>query len=94
VAVAETVADAPAVVTALKGTDPDAPTPEQVRTTSAVLQPYAENVRQDTSVDFVVVMALDRTRFTHPNPANIGEPFVGDLGDAPEGGVFTQQYKG
>ena len=85
VAVAETVADSPAVVTALKGSDPS---------NSAVLQPYAEHVRLDTSVDFVVVMALDRTRFTHPNPANIGEPFVGDLGDAPEGGVFTQQYEG
>ena len=59
-----------------------------------MLQPYAEHVRLDTSVDFVVVMALDRTRFTHPNPANIGKPFVGDLGDAPEGGVFTQEYTG
>ena len=37
-------------------------------------------------------MALDRTRYTHPDPAQIGKKFIGDLGDAPEGGVFTQEY--
>ena len=92
VAVAETVADSPAVVTALKGPDPSAIVVAVAEVSE--LQPYAEHVRRDTSVDFVVVMALDRTRFTHPNPANIGKPFDGDLGDAPEGGVFTQEYKG
>jgi sensor histidine kinase regulating citrate/malate metabolism len=60
----------------------------------AVLQPYAEAVRKDTRVDFVVVMHLDRTRCTHPNPAQIGGHFVGDLGDAPQGGVFTQEHLG
>lgn len=58
------------------------------------LQPYAERVRRDADVDFVVVMQLDRTRCTHPVPERIGERFVGDLGDAPEGGVFTQEYEG
>ncbi len=58
------------------------------------MQPYAERARADTDVDFIVVMALDRTRFTHPDPAQIGRPFVGDLGSAPEGGVFTQEYVG
>jgi len=83
VAVALAVADSPAVRDALDQPDP-----------SAALQPYAEEVRKDTEVDFVVVMQLDRTRFTHPNPDRIGEPFVGDLGGAPEGKVFTQQYTG
>jgi sensor histidine kinase regulating citrate/malate metabolism len=83
VAVAEAVADSPTVTAALDDRDP-----------SAVLQPFAEKVRADTGVDFVVVMQLDRTRYTHPNPARIGEDFVGDLGDAPEGRVFTQQYTG
>ena len=59
-----------------------------------ILQPYAERVRLDADVDFVVVMGLDRTRCTHPTIANIGKPFVGDLGDAPQGGVFTQEFKG
>lgn len=61
---------------------------------SAVLQPFAEEVRRDTQVDFVVVMRLDRTRYTHPDPRQIGRRFIGDLGDAPQGRVFTQEYAG
>lgn len=83
VAIAETVADSPTALQALAQPDP-----------SAMLQPYCELVRHDTHVDFVVVMGLDRTRYCHPDPDNIGKPFIGDLGDAPEGGVFTQQYTG
>ena len=83
VSVALSVADSPAVRQALAASDP-----------STVLQPYAEQVRADTDVDFVVVMDLDRRRFTHPNPARIGQRFVGDVGRAPEGRVFTQEYGG
>lgn len=83
VAVAESVADSPTVQQALESSSP-----------STTLQPYAEQVRADTGVDFVVVMALDRTRFTHPDPTQIGKPFIGDLGSAPEGRVFTQEYTG
>ena len=83
VAVALAVADSPAVVRAVR--EPE---------TCSSLQPYAERVRLDADVDFVVVMELDRTRCTHPTVSNIGKPFVGDLGDAPEGGVFTQEYRG
>jgi type II secretory pathway pseudopilin PulG len=72
VAVAQAVADSPTVVGALDDADP-----------SATLQPFAERVRRDTGVDFVVVMGLDRTRFTHPDPSEIGEKFIGDLGGAP-----------
>ena len=83
VAVALAVADSPTVVNAVQQPDP-----------TATLQPYAERVRLDAGVDFVVVMALDRTRFTHPIESNIGKPFIGDLGDAPEGGIFTEQNEG
>lgn len=83
VAVAETVADSPTVREALASADP-----------TARLQPWTEDVRKDTDTDFVVVMALDRTRYTHPDPPQIGRPFVGDLGDAPAGEVFTQEYTG
>ena len=83
VAVAEAVADSPTVVRAVTGPHP-----------TTALQPFAVDVQRDTGVDFVVVMGLDRTRFTHPNPSRIGEPFVGDLGDAPRGRVFTQEYTG
>ena len=83
VAVAQAVADSPTVVRALADRDP-----------STVLQPFAERVRRDTDVDFVVIMRLDRTRFTHPDPSQIGEKFIGDLGTAPDGRVFTQEYTG
>ena len=83
VAVARSVADSPTVRDALTTSDP-----------TAVLQPYAEQVRKHAAVDFVVVMKLDRTRYTHPNPAQIGGKFVGDLGGAPQGRVFTQEYTG
>lgn len=83
VAVAESVADTPLLVKALTAPDP-----------SSVIQPYAERVRHDTSVDFVVVMAMDRTRYSHTDPSQLGKKFIGDLGDAPEGRVFTQEYAG
>jgi sensor histidine kinase regulating citrate/malate metabolism len=83
VAVAEAVAESPTVLEALREPDP-----------SRVLQPYAERVRRDSGTDFVVVMALDRTRYSHPDPRRIGEPFIGDLGGAPRGRVFTQEYTG
>ena len=83
VAVARSVADSPTVGQQLRSPDP-----------SSGLQPYAEQVRADTDVDFIVVMGLDRTRFTHPDPAQIGRKFVGDLGKAPQGRVFTQEYAG
>ena len=82
-AVALAVADSPAVRDGLRRPDP-----------SASLQPYAEEVRSDTGVDFVVVMALDRTRYSHPDPDQIGKQFVGDLGGAPQGRNFTQEYVG
>ncbi len=82
-AVAESMADSPTVRAAVLGSDP-----------SATLQPYAEEVRADTDTDFVVVMDLDRTRFTHPDPDRIGEAFIGDLGTAPGGRPFTQEYAG
>jgi two-component system, CitB family, sensor kinase len=83
VAVAQAVADSPTVLEALSDPDP-----------TVRLQPYAERVRVDSDVDFVVVMKTDRTRYTHPNPENIGRPFIGDLGNAPEGEVFTQEFEG
>ncbi|GAA4699120.1 sensor histidine kinase [Nocardioides nanhaiensis] len=83
VAVARAVADSPAVVDAVSLGDP-----------AARIQPYAEQVRVDTGVDFVVVMDLERIRFSHPDPANIGRRFVGDVGQAPQGRVFTQEFTG
>jgi len=82
-AVAVSVADTPQVVRALGTPDP-----------SRSIQPFAERVRHDSRTDFVVVMALDRTRYSHPDPGQLGRPFIGDLGTAPGGRPFTQQYTG
>ena len=82
-AVARSVADSPFVRQAVESADPT----EQ-------LQPFAEEVRHDTGTDFVVVMDPDRIRFTHPDLEQIGRRFVGDVGGAPEGRAFSQEYVG
>ena len=82
-AVARTLADSPALLDALGDPQP-----------SVAIQPMAEQVRRDAAVDFVTVMSPDRIRFSHPDPANIGRRFIGDVGGAPEGRVFTQEYAG
>ena len=81
--IAETIADSPLVQDAVVGTDP-----------TSVLQPYAEQVRADTATSFITVMAPDRTRFTHPDPAQIGQPFVGNIDLALSGESFTETYTG
>ena len=37
---------------------------------------------------------MDRTRWSHPEPTRIGQPFVGDLGTAPAGVPFVQTFRG
>ncbi len=82
-AVAVSVADTPQVRRALRLAEP-----------SVVIQPFAERVRRDSGTSFVVVMGLDRTRYSHPDPAQIGRKFIGDLGGAPQGREFSQEYEG
>ena len=81
--VAETVASTPAVVRAVQGPDP-----------SRVLQPLAENVRRETGTDFVVVMSPSGTRFSHPNPREIGGHFIGHIAAAAAGGQVVEDYTG
>ncbi|GIF06636.1 histidine kinase [Actinoplanes siamensis] len=82
-AVAETIAHSPEVVAALRSADP-----------TSVLQPYAETTRLATGTDFIVVMAPDRTRYTHPNTRLIGQPFAGTVAGALAGGVVVEEYRG
>jgi sensor histidine kinase regulating citrate/malate metabolism len=82
-AIVESLADSPLVVDAVTGPDP-----------SAVLQPYVEEVREDTGTSFITVFAPDRTRYTHPDPAQIGRPFRGSINPALEGRTFTETYTG
>lgn len=81
--VAVSVADSPNVRTAVGEDDP-----------TRQLQPFAERVRADTGVDFVTIMAPDGTRYTHPNPAQIGGKFLGNRAVALRGEVFTETYTG
>jgi two-component system CitB family sensor kinase len=80
---ASALAELPEVHAALEQEDP-----------SATLQPIAESVRKATDTDFIVFMAPDRTRYTHPNPDRIGEPFIGTIEPALAGGTVTETYEG
>jgi sensor histidine kinase regulating citrate/malate metabolism len=61
---------------------------------SAVLQPYALDVMAGAGVDFVTIMAPDRTRWTHPRDEEIGRPYIGSIDAALEGGVLTEVTAG
>ncbi|MFI6290296.1 ATP-binding protein [Nonomuraea sp. NPDC050790] len=82
-AVTKTIATSPDVLDALGAPDP-----------TATLQPYAERVRLRTGVDFVTIMEPDGTRYTHPNPAEIGKRFLGHTAPALRGHTFTETYTG
>lgn len=84
VAVARTLAEQPAVRDTMRQSDP-----------SRTLQPLVEQVRASTDVAFITVMSPEGIRYTHPNADRIGEPFVGNVDEAPgEGEVFTETYTG
>ncbi|MGW7457218.1 ATP-binding protein [Streptomyces sp. NPDC054797] len=86
-AVARAVADSPSVREAVRGAA-DGSDP------SALLQPYAQKVREDSGVDFVTIMAPDGRRWTHPDPRRIGEPFMGNTAPALRGETFSETYTG
>ncbi|WP_435648831.1 SpoIIE family protein phosphatase [Kitasatospora purpeofusca] len=83
VAVAQTYANSPGIVQALRSPDP-----------SAVLQPSAQAARINAGVDFIVVLSTDGIRYTHPNPDRIGHKFVGDYQPALSGQVVTEEVVG
>ncbi|WP_433380758.1 sensor histidine kinase [Actinoplanes sp. CA-142083] len=83
VGIAEAVARSPAVVEAVRGPAP-----------SPMLQPYAESIRLATHTDFVVVMATDRTRYSHPTEKLIGQPFIGSIDAALAGGRVVEKHTG
>jgi two-component system CitB family sensor kinase len=82
-AIATSVAANPFVHEALAG-----------RTPSALLEPYALDLMSGTETDFITIMAPDRTRYTHPNMAEIGQPFIGTIAPALAGESFTETYAG
>ncbi|MFF7899910.1 SpoIIE family protein phosphatase [Streptomyces sp. NPDC088817] len=83
VAVAQTFAHSPGVVSALRTPSP-----------SKVLQPLTESARRSAGVDFIVVMDTNGIRYTHPLPSRIGQRFVGTIGPSLAGDVYTESVHG
>ncbi|MFC9651747.1 MULTISPECIES: SpoIIE family protein phosphatase [unclassified Streptomyces] len=81
--VATAFANSPGIAPALRAPDP-----------SAILQPRAEAVRKASMVDFVVVLNTKGIRLTHPNPARIGEHFIGTIGPSLKGRTITEIVPG
>src|SRR5215207_215869 len=82
-AVAETIAVDPFVDEALATDEP-----------TAELQPYAVDIMREAGVDFITIMAPDRIRYTHPDPDQIGQEFLGNIDRALAGDPFTETYTG
>jgi sensor histidine kinase regulating citrate/malate metabolism len=82
-AIAVSIANEPSTPLAIESDDP-----------TSRLQPETEKIRQVTGVDFIVVMAPDRTRFTHTTVDLIGKPFSGNIDRALLGETFTETYVG
>ncbi|WP_059384281.1 sensor histidine kinase [Rhodococcus rhodochrous] len=61
---------------------------------TAALQPRAEQIREATGVDFVVVVNPEGIRVTHPVPEQIGLPYTGHTDEARSGTPFTETYTG
>ncbi|MFJ8748064.1 ATP-binding protein [Streptomyces sp. NPDC102441] len=82
-AAALAMAESPSVHEAIRTPDP-----------SAVLQPYAERVREDTGIAFVTIMNPEGVRWTHPDPTQIGRSFIGHTERALLGETFEETYAG
>ncbi|MDF0528404.1 ATP-binding protein [Tsukamurella sp. 8F] len=82
-AVAVALARAPSTVAALAAQDP-----------TAQLLPVTDSVSHATGMDFIVVMAPDRTRYTHAERDRIGGRFTGNIDEALRGRTFTETYAG
>ncbi|WP_083442312.1 sensor histidine kinase [Nitriliruptor alkaliphilus] len=80
---AASIAEVPEVRTALAGTDP-----------TDTLQPLAERIRARADVSFVVVMTVEGTRFTHPDPDQIGGTYIGTIAPAATGGEVVETFEG
>jgi serine phosphatase RsbU (regulator of sigma subunit)/PAS domain-containing protein/anti-sigma regulatory factor (Ser/Thr protein kinase) len=83
IAVAQTFAHSPGVLSALRSPDP-----------AKILQPITEAGRKSAGVDFVVVMDTKGIRYTHPMPDRIGKRFVGEIAPSLAGKVYTESVHG
>ncbi|MEN8650820.1 sensor histidine kinase [Streptomyces sp. 21So2-11] len=82
-ATATAVATSPAVIEAARSDDP-----------TPLLQPYADGLRKEAGVDFVVIMAPNGIRWTHPEPGQIGKTYRGRTAPALKGETFGETHVG
>lgn len=59
---------------------------------AAALAGFAEHERALTGADFVVIMSPSGLRYTHPDPDQVGEMFVGTIAGAQAGGTVVEEY--
>ncbi|WP_193084669.1 ATP-binding protein [Brevibacterium aurantiacum] len=81
--IAETLAHDPFVIESVEASD-----------ASAKLQPYALTVISTADVDFVTIMDRDRTRYTHPDPDQLGKDYIGSIDRALAGHSHIETYVG
>lgn len=82
--IARIVAHSPLVIEALNG-----------QRSEAEIQPFANDIRKTTAVEFIVVMDMQGIRKSHPDIIKVGQPFVGgDEGPALEGHELVSIAKG
>ena len=82
-AVARTIAEMPDVQEAVtSGSDAAA---------TAALQPLAERIMDETSIDFVTIMTTEGIRLTHADPGQIGKRYLGTIGPGLEGRTLTEE---
>lgn len=85
-AVARTIAEMPEVARAVT-TGSDAAATE-------ALQPVAEQIMDQTPIDFVTIMTPEGIRLTHRDPAQIGKPYLGTIASGLEGRELTEEAIG
>lgn len=81
--IAETLAHDPFVISSVEDAD-----------ATAQLQPYALTVIDTAEVDFVTIMDRDRTRYTHPDPRQLGKDYIGSIDQALSGESQVEEYEG
>lgn len=78
------VARSPLVIDALSG-----------KADESLIQSYAAEIQGITDVEFIVVMDMDGTRKSHPDPEKVGQPFVGgDEKEALKGNEYISTAEG
>lgn len=82
---ARTIATTPTVVDAMREPDGAA---------TALLEPVAREITDATPLDFVTIMRPDGIRLTHPDPAQIGQRYLGTIAAAASGGTITEEFTG